>query len=78
MKFLYTVASRHDTLVPIEAKTAGGRAVMGSVPGSIVELLPLDRGQRSVTLVFSSEDPADVAEAAKFVDGATVTITVSV
>lgn len=46
----YIVHSRHDTHVGVKAKTAAGHEVVGAMPASIVELVPVDGDGPSITL----------------------------
>lgn len=65
MKFSYKVHSLHDTKLPVAAKTAEGRDVVGEVPSVIVELLPEGTHRHTVTLDLVAPTDADHAAIVK-------------
>jgi hypothetical protein len=46
----YTVHSFHPTTVPVEAKTGDGETIIGQQPVAIIELVPEDDTQTTITI----------------------------
>lgn len=69
----FFVHSRHDTMVPVEATTEDGHKVVGQMPASIIELIPVKGGHATVTLteITPTKEDADALREV-FIPGAIV------
>jgi hypothetical protein len=70
MTRIFTVHSVHRTSVPVAAKTSEGHEVSGQMPALIVELVPDDPMQKTITWVEPCPSEKSREEAlALFVEG---------
>lgn len=69
----YLVHSRHDTIVHVKAKTDSGHDVVGLMPGSVIELVPVDGAGPTLTLHEHAPTQEDLDKIlATFPEGGTV------